>query len=956
MKQFLLLLFLNLCIISVSTHATADNTDQYTSTYTGIPVEDAPIIITPPKGYIFFDGEKTRNVLTDYFSNDPSEVTDIVGMLIPDTLSTMQYLGDCAWMLTYDKSGHVNDNHADKMGFNWIIEAYRANSEPGEKFSWAWDPEYNQERHLLVLPFLHTKGNDSEVVLQMKMLGNDGVLDIERFAPSTKTDKVKEEAIAIANGISYTKGNRYENFGLDTYGSSYNSVSSYLKGIAVNNDAVVGSQEEETDPSFLFLPTFIIRGIGITTGILLAAMLIFMTIVAVTNKKDENSKDISRLGFNVLMRICVFAMVYLMLLVLAVFLIWLGIELTVIVFSHVFSVYLVFAAFGIWALIGGFGYAILMSLFHFSKTERHDRLEVSEPDAPNLFRVIRETAETAGEQMPKHVYLSPDANACVFYDKPLLSLFIPGRKNLQLGLVLTEGLNIEELKSILAHEYGHFGQGSMRIGKIVATSYNIAYNIVNAEAFTSHAALTALTRPLLNKVFGYVQRGYLQLSRSMEYEADEACAKSVGADFLISSLCKTDVIMERLNGYNNIVAGIYKTDKLLPSSYWEGWKMYVSLCSKYDGVELKAEVMAEGPLTTEQPSLVKLKDVWTSHPSLRKRIDNIKGITNKSQTNSAEPAYDLVSDEVYNNLSKLYFELTDMPLDTPRDDARYKLLLEKEMGERMFPTALRPYFDRNIMAFDIQELAKDSQKNEIENPLTESNRAKMEEFTRMVSDYQTLMAFKEGSIGEKEIQYDGKVYNRKNVPAEKLLGYLRATEDGIKTIDTDIARLALSKATDREDIVKAYDDIFFSYAVIRHIREQIIPARDQVAANLGSGGEVDNERFKQVQKMLIGLRDGLRQFMASFDVACLEPVLFTDSATHMERLNDDWLCDGISIGGDESAYVLGFPEFIISVFNSLIFFSKKKISDTLEGKPITYFWSGTVAAQKAEQPNKETEK
>lgn len=690
-------------------------------------------------------------------------------------------------------------------------------------------------------------------------------------------------------------------------------------------------------------------------GVLLAAMLIFMDIVAVSNKKDENSHDISRLGFNVLMRICIFAMVYLLLLVFAVFLIWLGIELTVLVFSHVFSLYLVAIAFGIWALIGGFGYAILRSLFHFSKTERKDRMEIYERDAPKLFNIIRETSETVGEKMPKHVYVSPDANACVFYDKPVLSLFMPGRKNLQLGLALTEGLSIQELKSILAHEYGHFGQGSMRIGKIVATSYNIAFNIVNAETFTSNAALTSLTRPLLNKVFVYVQRGYLQLSRAMEYEADEVSAKTVGSDIAISALCKSEVIIERLGGYNNLVAGIYKTDKLLPSTYWNGWQMYIGLCRKYDGVDIKAEEMATSPLTMGNNSLVKLKDIWTSHPSLRKRIENIKNIPNMTLSHPTESTSDLVSGEVYEKLSDLYFELSGHPADTSRDDSKYRQLLEKEMGERMFPTSLQAYFDRNIMAFDIQEVANIAPDYKIENPFTEGNHAKMVEFNTMVSDYQTLMAFKEGATGEKEIQYDGKVYRRNNAPAEKLLGYLRATEGDIKTIDIAIARFALSKALNKEDIVKAYNDIFFAYAVISHIREHLIPARNQVAASLGSGGEVNNEHFKQVQRMLIGLRDGLRQFMASFDVTCLAPVLFIDSATHLERLNDEWLCDGVSIGGDESSYVLGFPEFIISVFNSLIFFSKKKISDTIEGKPITYYWSGTVAAEKAPESNNETE-
>lgn len=922
-----------------------------TSINLGIPVEEAPLLIDPPSGYIFFDGEKTRNILTESFENDPSEVVDVVGMLVPDSLSSLAYLNS-AWLIEYKKVGHVNDKRADKMGFSWLLdEIIRSRKSRGTKTYWLWDPSYDTDMHSLTLPLLEVRADDErlrESSVQLALFGKDGVTYIQHFSDIDNTKTLQKSAETIKNSIKYTEGNRYEDFDESTDKYTYNSVSSFLKGAPIqNNDSVSSEEETGHSASFFFLPTFIIKGIGIVAGILIFLMLIFMAIVALTNKKEEGSHDISRLGFNVLMRICVFAMVYLLLLVAAVFLIWLGIELTVLIFSHVFSPYLLFAAFGVWALIGGFGYAIIRSLFQLSKSESKDRIEICESDAPKLFSIIKHTAESAGEKMPKHVYVSPDANACVFYDRPVLSLFMPGRKNLQLGLALPYGLSIEELKSILAHEYGHFGQGSMRIGKIVATSYNIAYNIVNAQAFTSHAKLALLTRPLLNKVFGYVQRGYLQLSRAMEYEADEASAKACGSDITISALCKSEVIMERFAGYNNIVAGLYKTDNILPSSYWKGWQMYAELAKAYDGVILHANIKASGPLTTEQASLVKLKDVWTSHPSQRDRINNIKDIPTAPCSLVIEPTEGLVSEKVYEQLSELYFELTGRSGEAERDDDKYWKLLKKEMGERMFSASMRPYFDRHIMFFDINEVANENQDQGIENPISETNREKMEEFSRMITDYQTLMAFKDGAIDEKEIQYDGKVYSRKNAPAEKLLGYLRATENDIIALDKAIARFVLTKASDRDAILKAYDDLFYSYAVISHIEEKIIPARNQVASQLGSGGNVDEQQFKRVQQILVNLRNGLREFVGTLDMSRIEPVLFTDSANHLETLNDDWLCDGVSIGGDESGYVLGLPEFIIGIFKSLIFFSKKKISDTLEGKPITYFWNGTIGATKA---------
>ena len=45
--------------------------------------------------------------------------------------------------------------------------------------------------------------------------------------------------------------------------------------------------------------------------------------------------------------------------------------------------------------------------------------------------------------------------------------FLPTPKNLQIGLGLLNVLNLSEFKAVLAHEFGHFTQKSMRVGSYV---------------------------------------------------------------------------------------------------------------------------------------------------------------------------------------------------------------------------------------------------------------------------------------------------------------------------------------------------------------------------------------------------------------------------------------------------------------------------------------------------------
>ena len=95
-------------------------------------------------------------------------------------------------------------------------------------------------------------------------------------------------------------------------------------------------------------------------------------------------------------------------------------------------------------------------LFKFTKNEKPGRVEVFRKNCPELFAVIDDIAKTVKAKKPKHVFLTADANACVFFNTSFWSIFFPVRKNLEIGLGLCNGMSKEELKGVIAHEFGHF--------------------------------------------------------------------------------------------------------------------------------------------------------------------------------------------------------------------------------------------------------------------------------------------------------------------------------------------------------------------------------------------------------------------------------------------------------------------------------------------------------------------
>src|SRR4029453_8725249 len=120
----------------------------------------------------------------------------------------------------------------------------------------------------------------------------------------------------------------------------------------------------------------------------------------------------------------------------------------------------------LWALIeaacAGF-LAIFMCKALFFVQTRHeiDNIEITEKKQPRLFAFINRLADEAGAPRAHRVFLSPRVNAAVFYDLSVLNLFFPSRKNLEIGLGLVNAVSLGELKAVLAHEFGHFGQRSM---------------------------------------------------------------------------------------------------------------------------------------------------------------------------------------------------------------------------------------------------------------------------------------------------------------------------------------------------------------------------------------------------------------------------------------------------------------------------------------------------------------
>ncbi|WP_409432126.1 M48 family metallopeptidase [Litorimonas sp. RW-G-Af-16] len=200
---------------------------------------------------------------------------------------------------------------------------------------------------------------------------------------------------------------------------------------------------------------------------------------------------------------------------------------------------------------------MVKSLFAMRKMGTPRGIEVTEADQPQLYAFLHQLADEIGAPKPHRVFITPEVNAAVFYDLSLLNLIIPSKKNLIVGLGLVNVLTLTELKAVLAHEFGHFAQNSMMVGRWVYVAQQIIAHMVSVRdwldsvvQFISRIDLRIAwigwilsliiwsLRSLMDTLFNIVIIAERALSREMEFNADLVAVSVTGSDALINALYK----------------------------------------------------------------------------------------------------------------------------------------------------------------------------------------------------------------------------------------------------------------------------------------------------------------------------------------------------------------------------------------------------------------------------------
>ncbi len=268
---------------------------------------------------------------------------------------------------------------------------------------------------------------------------------------------------------------------------------------------------------------------------------------------------------------------------------------------------------------------IAAGIIVWSVLPRFDRFEppgpeVSEREQPRLFAEIRKVAEMARQKMPSHVYLVLDCNAFVAERGGLMG--IGSRRVMGIGLALLSHFSTDELRAVIAHEFGHFDGGDTKLGPwVYRTRSAMGRTVTNlydtARALGEHSVVIGLVLTAVAAPFKWMALGYMRVaqavSRQQEYAADALAARLVGAGPLVSGFEKLGSAAAASDAYLDHEIGPLVSLRVAPP-FFAGLAHFA---------EKHRDVMRE---IDQDSAKLGEADPFDSHPPLSARIEAVRAL------------------------------------------------------------------------------------------------------------------------------------------------------------------------------------------------------------------------------------------------------------------------------------------------------------------------------------------
>ncbi|WP_188413045.1 M48 family metallopeptidase [Mucilaginibacter galii] len=440
--------------------------------------------------------------------------------------------------------------------------------------------------------------------------------------------------------------------------------------------------------------------------------------------------------------------------------------------------------------------------FLFAKSipaDNSDTIEITAANQPELFTFIRKVTQEVGVPFPKHVYLTHEVNAGVFFDSSFWSMFLPIPKNLKIGLGLVNSLNQSEFKAVLAHEFGHFSQRSMKFGSYVynlnKVIHNLLYDNAGYEAtlgYWSNAAsifrFTAFInihvikgiQYILRQVYVLINKSHMSLSREMEFQADAIAAYVTGSNQSINSLRRIEVGQicydDLLNYWNEKIAARQRAENFYTQHREVLRRFALNHRLPTDAAGLPVIDRHMAVLNNTQ---VSVNNQWASHPTSNEREHYLTNIGVDT------PSVELAAWEIFTNAEALQKQMTSQLYTQFKESDEFEIidtehfisLYETDLRSNSYDPYFKEYYDSRdiaITAFEPQVKGLQTTPHDINKLFSDDNCNLPKQIKGMQQDI-NLLTYAISNKDIKTFDYKGKKYY--NARAQDIIDQITAEKN-----------------------------------------------------------------------------------------------------------------------------------------------------------------------------------
>ena len=444
------------------------------------------------------------------------------------------------------------------------------------------------------------------------------------------------------------------------------------------------------------------------------------------------------------------------------------------------------------------------------------------------------------------------------YTNTWLSLFLPVKKELTIGLGLVSTVNLSEFKAIMSHEFGHFSQRSMKIGSYIMSANMIIHGMIfdrdnwdnlldqwrKSDIRLSIAAwvitpIIWLIRQVLNLFYQLLNIMYSSLSREMEFNADKVAVSTSGSEPIVSGLWKLE---HGFSHWNSTLDHAYLASQkeLYAENLYE--HMNYSISEAKDELKAKYQSLPEHDLggkqhfKTESQSHVSM---YASHPPNNLREQNAKSPYVECEIDTDTPwSLFTAQHELQKEMTTLvYGTYMQKEPKTYMSFENFRAFIKAEKQDlSVFEEYGNTFMNRFLTIPEEEELRLESTRYKNPTPSHfESLKSEFETINIPVKEIEDLLTkvveISEGKVKDKQIEYNGYVYKKKELRAAfELMHENREKLFSTTFKDWDIHFFALHYAIAKQqgseqallDIYNQHRRIGTFYKVVLQCRQSIM--------------------------------------------------------------------------------------------------------------------------------------